>query len=599
VPRDTPAPPASVAAAAPAGLRDAFSLCRSAGGRTFWLVAGFQVLSGAVVGAQLLLAKHLVDAVTSEGSARDLTTLAPVLAALALVTVAGSIAALQAVARRELLTELVDHEATLRVIDAVSRLELVRFEDPDVFDLIERSRAHSNLRALQVVNATGAIVTSTVTATAVIVTLGILAPWVLTLVLAAVVPLLYVGSRNNWAYYHFVRAATRIERQREYFARLLTQRDHAAEIRALELAEQLRSSYRSAEQAIVSELERVLAANLRRSMLGVAINGGAIVLALGVAVALYSSGRLDLASASVAILAIVQLRSTLENLALQTAQIHEASLFLGDLRRLGSAAERHARATAPPAAPLRTLTVDGAGFSYPRGAKPALIGVSFSVTAGEMIAVVGENGSGKSTLAKLLAGLYEPTEGRLLWNGTPHRPAPAEVSVLLQEHGRYWLTLRRNLLLGLRDEPAAGAFEAAVTDAGVRAIIDDTPRGLETLLSAELGGQDLSAGQWQRIALARCLLRAGPVMVLDEPTSATDHAGERRFIEWAHRRRRDACLIVVTHRPAVARAADRVLMLADGRLVNEGRHDELVARGGHYAQLMRDRLDEPRVMIPS
>lgn len=462
-------------------FREAYRLCMRAAGPTFWLVGGLQVVAGVAAGAQLLAARELI--VTASDPHHAAGSIALTLGALAVLSLIGAVAAVQAAGRRELLTELVQHQATLDVMQAVDAIELAAFDEPAIFDLIERTRNYGSLRALQVVNAASALISSAAAIVSVSASLLIVAPALLALSLVAVLPLLYVGGRNNWTYYRFVYENAMDERRSEYFARLLTSRPAAPELRALAISHSLQEQYVDAQQRLLTELRQVVRRTLRRSSVAVAANVTAVLTAVVLATWMFNTGRLDLANAAIAVLAVMQLRTTLEGFAFQAGQVHEASLFLADLRELDETSRRLARPATPQLESLQSLELQGVEFGYPASTDLAVQEVDLRLGCPEMIAVVGQNGSGKSTLVKIVAGLYPPSSGRLLWNDRVARPGGTQVAVLLQEYGRYWMTLRQNVQLGLAESTDQAALDRVIVDANLGAVIDATERGLETMLS--------------------------------------------------------------------------------------------------------------------
>ena len=238
------------------------------------------------------------------------------------------------------------------------------------------------------------------------------------------------------------------------------------------------------------------------------------------------------------------------------------------------------------------MTVDSITFTYPSSTQPALIEVSMQIERGEVVALVGENGSGKSTLAKLLAGLYRPDTGAVTWDGVDissidQAEFSRRVAIIFQDFLRYHLSASDNIGLG-RHESAGDrpAIERAAEQAGADGLIGKLARGYDTLLGPEfLGGVDLSVGQWQRMALARAFFRNAPLVILDEPTAALDARAEHDLFERIRSLLQGRTVLLISHRFSSVVNADRIYVLHEGRLVEEGTHQELLAAGDRYAEM--------------
>ncbi len=388
---------------------------------------------------------------------------------------------------------------------------------------------------------------------------------------------------------------TPLLRQVLYLRSLLSERGSAAEVRLFGLGDHLIAAWRVANDRLLHQTSDLRVHSLRRALpwsLIPALVYAAVVLAL-----LQAAAHHVLTPGSfIALLFAAQayqdqlwpLSSRVEAVAKLLHELAYLQRFL-DL----PAAEMPTTPVEPlPLGLGQGITCAGVSFTYPGAATPSLSQIDLCLRPGETIALVGENGAGKSTLAKLLLGLYRPTAGCITVAGRDLQDLPVgawqtRVAAVFQDHVRYALTIRDNIGFGrlelLQDH---AAIAAAAQATGAAAMIERLPRGYDTMLGTSFAdGQDLSGGQWQKLALARAYLRDAAVLVLDEPASALDALAEqevyRQFLALA----RGKTVVLISHRLGSARLAGRVIFLEGGRIVQQGAHDDLIAAGGPYARL--------------
>jgi ATP-binding cassette subfamily B protein len=412
--------------------------------------------------------------------------------------------------------------------------------------------------------------------------------------LASTLPAFYIVLQFNWRFHRWWERTTADRRRGQYYDTMLTHSAVAAELRLFDLGPHFRSAYQSLRQRLRTEQLKLTRdqslARLGAGSIGVLIAGGALAwMAWRVLQGLATLGDLALFYQ-----ALNRGQSLLRSLLENAGQIYANTLFLGNLYEF---LELEAQVVDPPqpfpAPPAlrETLRFQRVTFCYPGSERTILQNFDLTIPAGQIVAIVGANGAGKSTLLKLLCRFYDPQAGVITLDGVDIRNLSLRelrgmLTVLFQWPVAYQTTAAQNIAMGdLAADPSIAELESAARSAGAHAIIARLPQGYDTHLGKWFAhGTDLSAGEWQRLALARAFLRRAPIIVLDEPTSALDSWAEAdwfdRFRVLAHGR----TAIVITHRFTIARQADMIHVMDAGRIVESGTHDDLLAQGGLYAQ---------------
>ncbi|TVT58159.1 ABC transporter ATP-binding protein [Amycolatopsis rhizosphaerae] len=565
------------------------------------LAAVVHVVSGGVTAFGLLATANVFAALLSEGP-----TPARVLDSLpALMVVVTSYAA-----RAGLDSAVAAVEGTLRprvamaadneVTTALVGVRLLAFEDADFRELARKGERFGVRSIESSVSWIADLLASLVALTAAVVTAAVLDPWLApTLLLAAVADGWAAARVAKLRYRHFLRVVTR-DLRKNVIEEAATSRTLALERHALTLQQPLLGEYRRIAASLVHDEVRLAYRSTLVRLVGRAAAGvgtGAAYLVVGF---LLYTGELPLALAGTAALAMRTSATALSNTMNAINLLYENSFYIDIyLRLLGEARRRQQARSAitAPASPRR-IRLEGVSFTYPGQDKPVLENVTITLHRGEIVALVGENGSGKSTLAKILTGLYPPTEGAVFWDDTDLATAdPASIhsriAVIAQDPARWPMTAYRNITVGRLDrrDPAHRAWHAAVSQSGADEVLAALPDGEHTLLSRHFStAQDLSGGQWQRLGIARGLYRDAPVLVADEPTAALDAKAEARVFRAlgnAATHGEDRITVMITHRLANIRTADRILVLDRGRLVEHGTHEQLLAGTGPYQELYR------------
>ncbi|MBT2228071.1 ABC transporter ATP-binding protein [Nonomuraea sp. NEAU-A123] len=550
------------------------------------------LLGGVFTAFGLLATTGVLGALFQEGPTPD-RVMAAVPSLIMVATAAGLGTAVRAGAgwAQARLDPQVTRQTEERLYGLTSRVDLVAFDDPEFHDALQRARLRGVAMADSVVSSAINVVTAAVGIAAVAGVLSVLHPVLLPLLLLAVLPDAGAAVRSAKMRYTTLYSLIPAVRRKWIIAELLADREPAAEVRSFTMRGFLLRMYdavaRAEQQVMLSLAKRQMWARVVGEALG-GLGSGLVYLALGILLAI---AAIPLAVAGTAVLAIRSGQGSLSSLMFATNHLYEEGLYFTDFLEFCADAERRLPGPRPAAAPLsfQRISVSDATFTYPGADDPALRGVSIEIKQGEVIAFVGENGSGKTTLAKILSGLYEPDSGSVFWDDLDLRDVDPEelrlrTAVIAQDHTRWPLTARYNITMGTdKGEPA---LHAAASVAGADEVVAELPHGYRTLLDRRFkDGHELSGGQWQRIAVARGFHRDAVLLICDEPTAALDARAEHALFERIRGHSDGRTVLLITHRLASVRYADRIYVLDHGKVIEHGDHAALMSLNGLYADL--------------
>ena len=498
---------------------------------------------------------------------------------------------------RELLRAGVGNAVNERILEKALDLELRHFEDSDVYDKMQNARREASSRPLSLALQAIAIAQNVVTLAALSGLLLRLSPASVLVIVAASVPAFMAEARLSAESFRVNTWRAPEGRRLNYLEWILTRDSHVKEVKLFGLGPLVLGRYRALFQRFFDEDRRIALRRMRAGVVFGLVSLAAFYGMYALMAGRAAAGAISLGDLTLYIAVFRQGQGAVQAVLSAVGAMYEDALFMSNLFAFltiptGGEAPRVSPALSPPRGRPGLIELRGVSVRYPGKQEWALRDLTLTLAPGEKLGLVGENGAGKSTLVKLLLRLYDPTEGEIRYGGVDLRDMDprdlrSRIGAVFQDFVRYQFTAAENIGLGNPEHVDDRArIEEAARRGGAATVIDALPQRYDTVLGGWFErGHEISAGQWQKLAVARAFMREAEVLILDEPTASIDAESEHELFQRFQELAAERTAIVISHRFSTVRIADRIAVLHGGRLEELGSHRELVARAGRYAHL--------------
>ncbi len=492
--------------------------------------------------------------------------------------------------------DLVSNNIRLKIMKKAKTLDIANFDLPDFYSKFENANREAGMRPIQILQANFTIISTVIKIISFIAVLWVISPFAPIFIFALAIPGGIINFIYRKKYFNYVRHRSKDRRQLNYYSDIMVDKNMAKEIRILGLADTFSQRYKNIFSRYFKGLKKIF---WQEGLWNLGINF--IVTLANVALFIWIAymvfeGKLMIGDYSLYTGALNSIISGASVIISTSATIYEGTLFIDNLIDFMNMKREVKSTLENPIEPKRhighVIEFKNVSFAYPGTTREVLSGINLTLNAGETVMLVGLNGAGKTTLIKLLTRLYDPTSGVILLDGKDIREYDTEslykiFGIIFQDFGKYAVSVRENIRFGNVERDDDRAIVDAAIQGDADSFIKRLPDGYDTPLMRffEENGIELSIGQWQKLSIARAFYSDSDVLILDEPTASLDALAEQEIYRRFDELREGRTTILVSHRMSCATTADKIFVLGNGRVIEEGKHSELMALGGKYHEL--------------
>lgn len=495
----------------------------------------------------------------------------------------------------QLLGILITRNIKLKIINKAKNLDLASYDDTTFYSRLENADREASMRPIHILQSSLNLVSSIIKVIGFVAIIATFSIYIFLIQLVLMLPMAVISMKFRSRSFHIMFRHSKERRQMDYYSRIIVDKDMIKEVKLFDMSGFLIDSFNKAFDTYYGNIKKL---TLKQGKWMIITMISAMLYLIWVFITLGRSafyGDITIGDFSLYSNAIISSEGAFQSIIETMSNLYEGTLFIENLRSFFQEKETIKPVVEPPKACvncIHSIEFVNVSFKYPKMEKYVLKNISFKIEPGQVFALVGFNGAGKTTLLKLMMRLYDPSEGKVLIDGLDIREYDINslyrlFGTVFQDFGRYAFMLKENIALGeLSEINNSERLGLAIQQANLQSVVHSIPNGLDTPLTRmfEKDGQELSIGQWQKIAIARAFFRQAEIMIFDEPSSALDANAEEEIFRQFVQLSQNKTAIFVSHRLSSATLSDKVIYLEDGEIKEMGSHHELMELRGKYAE---------------